>query len=551
MNLPEIRGVPQCTLEHYERDCAGRHLLHQVVSWWAGRKPHEPAIISHDRDRTVDWATLDRVSSGLACELLRRGFRHGDFFATSLPMSLEHLFLEYACFKIGVIHAPLDLRLRRPEVIRCMESLKTKGYAGLVPDQCAAVKAGCAWIGHCMTQSEVAELVEKAEAAPSPEAASALAAAMSAVGENDGAQVIFTTGSTGSPKAALLSHRNITSQNLCLGAGFGFGDERILLNLPPSHVGGQSEVLMTALFWGGSVVTLEVYDPVKSLEAIQKHRVTILGQIPAMFQFEWRLADFDKYDLSSLRKVIYGGQQVSPQFLERMAKMAPLIATGLGLTETAGFCTYTPMTPNVDEITAGLGFDMPLYAMSIRAEMNEDGTAGEALSEGQVGNICFRGPQTFLGYLDDPDATAKTISSDGYLYTGDMGRRDEKGLHFSGRAKWVIKPAGYQVFPGDVESHFCALQDKVVACGAVGVEHKLLSEAIVVFVEIKPAVEVTIAELKRHARDMASYMRPFHYVLLDAGQLPLNRVGKIDYLRLSAMAREEVDRLRSSGRWDT
>jgi fatty-acyl-CoA synthase len=466
-------------------------------------------------------------------------------------MSLEHLFLEYACFKIGVIHAPLDLRLRRPEVIRCMESLKTKGYAGLVPDQCAAVKAGCAWIGHCMTQSEVAELVEKAEAAPSPEAASALAAAMSAVGENDGAQVIFTTGSTGSPKAALLSHRNITSQNLCLGAGFGFGDERILLNLPPSHVGGQSEVLMTALFWGGSVVTLEVYDPVKSLEAIQKHRVTILGQIPAMFQFEWRLADFDKYDLSSLRKVIYGGQQVSPQFLERMAKMAPLIATGLGLTETAGFCTYTPMTPNVDEITAGLGFDMPLYAMSIRAEMNEDGTAGEALSEGQVGNICFRGPQTFLGYLDDPDATAKTISSDGYLYTGDMGRRDEKGLHFSGRAKWVIKPAGYQVFPGDVESHFCALQDKVVACGAVGVEHKLLSEAIVVFVEIKPAVEVTIAELKRHARDMASYMRPFHYVLLDAGQLPLNRVGKIDYLRLSAMAREEVDRLRSSGRWDT
>jgi acyl-CoA synthetase (AMP-forming)/AMP-acid ligase II len=276
----------------------------------------------------------------------------------------------------------------------------------------------------------------------------------------------------------------------------------------------------------------------------------MLGQIPAMFQFEWRLADFDKIDLSSLKKVVYGGQQVSRQFLERMARMAPLIATGLGLTETAGFCTYTPMTSSIDEVLAGIGYDMPAYAMSIRREMKEDGAAGDPLPDGEVGNICFCGPQTFLGYVNDPAATAKTLSADGHLYTGDLGFKDDKGLHFSGRAKWVIKPAGYQVFPGDVETHFCSLQEKVTACGAVGAEHRLLSEAIVVFVEKKPGVDLTVGELKQHARGMASYMRPFHYVLLDPGRMPLNRVAKLDYVRLHDMAMQEVDQLRAKGRWD-
>ncbi len=550
MRFPTYHGVPQCTAENFERDFAGRHTLHHVIAWWAGRKPNDPAIISYDRRQTVDWSTLDRVSTGLALDLIRLGFRKGDFFAAALPMSVEHIFLEYACFKIGVIHIPLDLRLRAAEALRCLEMLKPRGVAYLIPDLASAARNHCPWIEHWFAQADLAEKIARDANPPSIGLWSAYEEALAAVGENDAAQVIFTTGSTGSPKAALLSHRNITCQNLCLGAGFGFGEERILLNLPPSHVGGQSEVLMTALFWGGTVVTLDIFDPIKSLDAIQKYRVTMLGQIPAMFQFEWRLADFDKYDLSSLHKVVYGGQQVSRQFLERMARMAPLIATGLGLTETAGFCTYTPMTSSVDEVMAGIGHDMPAFAMSIRGEMKEDGTAGDPLPDGEVGNICFRGPQTFLGYANDPASTAKTVSSDGYLYTGDLGWKDGMGLHFSGRAKWVIKPAGYQVFPGDVENHFCMLHEEVSTCGAVGAEHRLLSEAIVVFVEKKPGADLSVGELKQHARSMASYMRPFHYVLLEPGQMPLNRTAKIDYVRLSEMVREEVDQLRAKGRWD-
>jgi acyl-CoA synthetase (AMP-forming)/AMP-acid ligase II len=197
-----------------------------------------------------------------------------------------------------------------------------------------------------------------------------------------------------------------------------------------------------------------------------------------------------------------------------------------------------------------LGFDMPVYPMSIRGEMKDDGEAGEELPDGEIGHICFRGPQTFLGYVNDPEATARTVSRDQFLYTGDMGSKDDSGLHLCGRAKWVIKPAGYQVFPGDVEDHICILE-QVASCGAVGVEHRTLAEAIVAFVEPKAGAELTEKELRKHCRDLASYMRPLHYVLLAPGQLPLNRAIKIDYVRLRQLAIQEIENLRSRGRWDT
>jgi len=193
---------------------------------------------------------------------------------------------------------------------------------------------------------------------------------------------------------------------------------------------------------------------------------------------------------------------------------------------------------------------MPVYRVSIRREMRTDGLAGDELADGETGHICFRGPQTFLGYFNDPDATARTISKDGFLYTGDLGYKSANGLHLSGRAKWVIKPSGYQVFPVDVESHICALQDKVASCAVVGVEHAVLSEAIVAFVEKKPGAELYLPTLEKHARKLASYMRPRHYVLLEAGKVPLNRAAKPDYIGLLEMAKREIQVLRANGKWD-
>ncbi len=559
---------PRFTLENYENDFADRHLLQDVVAKWARERPAATALLSAESGRAITWSEFDRYTTAMARELLRLGFAKGDFLVTLLPMSVDHVLLEYSCFKIGAIAAPLDLRLSSAEVIRALEILQPRGFAGLgvkapfdLRPLWREVQAHCPWIQHFIAvKSEEAVSGTRSYASIVEAAASANDASFDAkfagvhVTGDDGALVVFTTGSTGSPKPALLSHRNITVQNMCICGAFFGGDRgsRILVNLPASHVGGQTEALMSILFGGGTAVLLEVFDASRSLRAVTQHRVEILGQIPAMFNLEWMLKDYDRHDLSSLKFAAYGGNAVSRPFVDQLAAMAPAIGTGLGLTETAGFCTYIQAGADGREtIVAGLGQDMPVYPCTIRQPMRADGYAGDEVPSGEIGHVCFRGPQTFLGYVNDPAATAGAISRDGFLYTGDLGCKDAAGLHLTGRDKWVIKSMGYQIFPGDVEAHICGLANQVANCIVVGVAHAVVSEAPVAVVEMKPGVQLTPQELDRHARSLASYMRPRHWIILEAGQMPLNRVGKPDYLRAQEMARGEIEQLRARGEWDS
>lgn len=564
--------LPQLTLDDYNRQFADRHLLHGVVGKWANERPEAAALVSAESGRTVTWSEFDHFTTALACEWLRLGFKKGDYLVTLLPMSVDHVLLEYSLFKIGVIAVPLDLRLPAAEVMRVVEMLRPRGFVCLglygpidFRETGRAVAAKCAWIEHAFTVSAAeptegfrsfGELAEAAsrKAANTSDAGAAELAAADAVTEDDGALVIFTTGSTGSPKAALLTHRNITSQNMCLCGAFFGGDSgtRSLVNLPASHVGAQTEILMSTLFGGGTAVLLEVFDAGRSLRAIEQHSVELLGQIPVMFNLEWMLKDYDGYDLASLKFAAYGGNAVSRPFVDKLATMAPVVGTGLGLTECAGFCTYIGVGASEREkILDGLGHDMPAYPCTIRQPMRDDGMAGAALPDGEIGNICFRGPQTFAGYINDPEATARTISRDGYLYTGDLGYRTVAGIHLSGRAKWVIKSFGYQVFPGDVEAHIADLQDKVANCVVVGGAHEVAGEGVVALVEKRQGVELTAQELDRHTRALATYMRPRHWIVVEPGQMPLNRLGKPDHQRAREMANEEIAKLRARGDWDS
>jgi acyl-CoA synthetase (AMP-forming)/AMP-acid ligase II len=426
------------------------------------------------------------------------------------------------------------------------------------------VKTHCPWIERSIVMDSEEAIPGTQFFASIAEAASRAAAPAESpilpqIAEDDGALVIFTTGSTGSPKPALLSHRNITVQNMCLCGAFFGGDRgtRTLVNLPPSHVGGQTEAMMSTFFGGGTAVLLDVFDAGRSLRAIAQHRAEILGQIPAMYNLEWMLKDYDRHDLSSLKFAAYGGHAVSRPFVDQLAAMSPVIGTGLGLTEASGWCTYVLASTadrdssNQEAILAGLGVDMPIYPCTIRQPMREDGNAGDELPSGEIGHVCFCGPQTFLGYVNDPAATTKAISRDGFLYTGDLGFKNAAGLHLTGREKWVIKSFGYQIFPGDVEKHICTLTEKVANCVVVGVAHEVVSEAVVAVVETKAGVELSSRELDRQARELPTYMRPRHWIILEAGQMPLNRIGKPDYVRAQEMARAEIAELRARGEWDS
>lgn len=541
------------------------------ISLYARQRPRETAIIEHNTGDAVTWKQLDTSVSAFAAKLLSMGLSKGDIVATSLPLLKEHVYLIYACYRIGLIVAPLDLRLKAKEVITCMEKMKPKAYFFLGKTPVAdfrplirEVMAACPSIRHWVQFQKEPDLIMEGAVGVTDFVKDIkkiyvlnlltrrVKKANRLVGKRDACLIVFTTGSTGSPKPALLCHENILMQNIALCAAFELKtSDRMLINLPPSHVGCTTEQLGTVLFGGGIAVILHIFDAKLSLEAIERYRVTVIGQIPALFNMEWRLPEYGNYDLSSLRFAIYGGQAVSREFLVKMKTMAPRIGTGLGLTETAGFCTYTHVDADVDELARGIGYDSPLCPISIRNFMQTDGTAGAEKRPGEVGEICFSGPQICLGYLGDPGNTAKTISREGFCYTGDIGFYDQQGLHFSGRAKLVIKPKGYQVFPEDVENHIHSkLRDRAGMVAIVGVEHEVFGEGIVAFVECREGKTITPDEVLAACSDISAYSRPSHVVILEAGEIPLNRVAKTDYLNLRERAKDIVRQLRAEGHWD-
>ncbi|MGC8685562.1 MAG: class I adenylate-forming enzyme family protein [bacterium] len=541
------------------------------VAKYAKEQPDEIAIIEHNTGESVTWKQFNTAVSAFSAKLLSIGIKKGDIVATSLPLLKEHVYLMYACYRIGAIIAPLDLRLKAKEIQYCMDKIKPKAYffLGKTPlvdfrPIIEEVMQGSQYINYWVQFQKEPELIMKGAVGVNEFVkdikkvfiksliTGSVRKAHRLVGKRDPCLIIFTTGSTGSPKPALICHENILIQNIGLSVGFEMKkSDRMLVNLPPSHVGCTTEQLATTIFTGATSVLLHIFDPKLSLEAIQKHKVTILGQIPALFNMEWRLPEYKSYDLSSLRFAIYGGQTVSREFLVRMKEMAPRIGTGDGLTELAGFCTYTNVDADVDELAQGIGYDSPLCPISIREPMNPDGTAGKEKPKGEIGEICFSGPQIFLGYLGDPENTAKTISKEGICYTGDLGSYDEKGLHFAGRAKFVIKPKGYQVYPEDIENHIAQkLKGKVSMVAVVGTEHAIYGEAIMAFVEVLEGQHVTPDDVISACQDISSYSRPSHVVILKPGEIPLNRVAKTDYIALKEKAKEIVDQLRAQGKWD-
>ena len=369
------------------------------------------------------------------------------------------------------------------------------------------------------------------------------------------ALIIYTTGTTGAPKPALLCHENIIVQNQILARGSDMKKGSVLINLPPSHVGCVTELFMTTMFLGATAVMLRIFDVSLSLEAIAKHGITTIGQIPTQFRMMWAHPRYDQYDLSSLQMAAYAGSAVDLAFLKKLAAMAPDIGTGIGMTENAGFATFTPPGIPPEEMLGQVGRAFPdLAEVTVRRPMNADGTAGGELPDGEVGEICYHPPIVFLGYYHQPEATAKTISKEGILYTGDMGyfrdMGDYRALYLSGRQKFMIKQKGYKIFPDEIEEHI-AKMEKADAAEVVGMKHSLFDEGVFAFVKAREGCTLTAEEVMEHCKGIASYKRPQHVEIWPYDKdFPLTRTTKVDKLALKQMAEEIIERLRAGGGWD-
>lgn len=554
-------------------------LVNDYVERWARETPDTPAMIQHEDGRSFTYRQFASRVDFFALRLLDLGLKPGDTVATLLVLVPEHLMLMYACFKIGVVVAPLDVRLKDEEVARDVARIGARAFffLGNTPvrdfrSAGAKVREACPTVQHLV------------QFTPNPGPGELLAGAVSITGlmakgrllwlkardlltgglkaararlhARTPALIIFTTGTTGPPKPALLCHENIVVQNQILAQAMTLeGPLRILVNLPPSHVGCVTECFMTTMFLGGTAVLLRIFDVAASLAAIAKHKVRVIGQIPTQYRMMWAHPDYDRYDLGSLELAVYAGAAVDQEFLKRLARMAPRIATGLGMTENAGFATLTPPGIPLEEMAGQVGRAFPeLAAVTVRAPMHPDGRAGEELPDGEIGEICYHPPIVFLGYYGDPEATARTVSREGLLYTGDLGWFKDLGtyraLYLAGRRKFMIKQKGYNVFPGEVEDHIARMPE-VEMVEVIGMPHRLFDEGVLAYVKPRPGASLTAEAVGAHCRGMAAYKRPQHVVIWPADRpFPLTRSTKVDKLALQAEAADVVAALREAGGWD-
>lgn len=574
-----------CNIESYKQYIKMKNqnwklpMINNYLDKWAKDMPDQIAIIQHEDGREFTYKKLKTISDFFALRLLDMGITKGDIVATQLALFPEHIALMYACLKIGAIFAPLDLRLKKEEVKRDLDKIEPKIFVFLGKTPIIDFNEIGMWVrDHCHYVKHLVQVVPDPKKEPPIKGAISLQEMMSkpkliwlklkdmisgqlnkiynSIDTNTPAIIIFTTGTTGTPKPALMSHENVIVQNQILATATKMRQtDRILVNLPPSHVGCLTEAMLTALYLGSTTVFLKVFDVELSLEAIEKNKVTVLGQIPTQFRMMWAHPNYDKYDLSSLRFAIYGGSAVDVDFLNKLSQMAPKFGTGMGMTETAGFTTFTPDGISVEEMAGQVGRYFEEFGkLSIRKPMNADGTAGDELPDGETGDICYHPPIVFLGYYNFPDETKKAITREGILYSGDMGFFKDMGtyraLYLAGRKKFIIKQKGYQVFPDEVQA-FLAGHPDINEANVVGVPHEIFDEGIFAFVKPVPGKSPNIKNIIEYCRNIAAFKRPQHIEIWPADEpFPITRTTKVDKLVLREKALEIIKKLRSNGKWD-
>lgn len=352
---------------------------------------------------------------------------------------------------------------------------------------------------------------------------------------DDPATIFYTSGTTGSPKGALGSHRNLGQSPMTVAFGLmrsitmagkdvaaATGARRItLLTVPLFHVTGCFSGLTTTMFTGGGLVLMYKWDPEQALRLIERERVTAMIGVPTN---AWQLMshpDFGKYDLSSLTTLGYGGAPAPPKLLERITTNLPNRApsNGYGMTETSALAIGNG---GADYQAKPDSIGLPAAVVDVRVV----DPMGDELPPGEVGELCVRGPNVILGYWNKPEATAQTFVG-GWLHTGDLAKIDDEGfVYIVDRAKDMVIRGGENVYCAEVEAALFehpAVDDAAV----IGVPHDELGEEVGAVIRLAPGTSVTTEELRSFLTDrIAKFKIPVH-VWFREGELPRNPGGKI------------------------
>lgn len=490
----------------------------------ARRVPHRTALVGPAGRRS--YAELDARVNRTANALAAAGLRKGDRLALMSPNTEGFVETFYAAMRLGLVVVPVNPRMAAPEVTYLLDDSGARGFvfdSSLAKVALAAVHSAAVAPPVVLAADPTREhdsLAVRADAAPADDPGVA-------VGEDDDAEILYTSGTTGRPKGVLLDQHRVVWDGANINMAVGIRDGDVLLHVAPLYHSAELNLFLNGgMLVGATHVLLPVFDPAKVLATMQSERVSAFFGVPTMYKFMLDHPDFATRDLAAWRIGMFGAAPMPPALIERLAAAAPAV-------RLYNLCGPTEAGPGGVMLGPDHILDRPgangWAIMNTEVRVVDD--HGRDVAAGQVGEVILRGETIMKGYWNKPEATAETLR-DGWLYTGDLARIDTDGcITLVDRKKDMIITGGMNVYSVEVENALAA-HPKVLDCAVIGQPHPDYGESIVAVVTPRPGETVTLEELRAHALTLiADYKAPHRLVV---GEVPRNPSGKIVKHRLRA-----------------
>ncbi|WP_433296422.1 AMP-binding protein [Actinoplanes sp. CA-030573] len=492
------------------------------------------ALVDVAAGRRWTYAQLDAEVNRLARGLLARGIAKGDRVGIWASNCGEWVITQYATAKIGAILVNVNPAYRTHELEYVVKqsglsllisavSFKTSDYRGMIesigfPD--------VAYIG----ESSFADLSLDGDMSEISRRAATLAF-------DDAINIQYTSGTTGFPKGATLSHHNILNNGYFVGELIGYTErDRVCLPVPLYHCFGMVMGNLGATSHGACIVLpAPGFDPAATLAAVSAEKVTSLYGVPTMFIAELGLPDFSDYDLSSLRTGIMAGSPCPVEVMKRVVAEMNMaeVAICYGMTETSPVSTMTRPDDNLARRTETVGRVMPHLESKV-----VDPATGLVVERGEPGELCTRGYSVMLGYWEQPDATAEAIDAARWMHTGDLATMDDDGyLNIVGRIKDLVIRGGENVYPREVEEFLYGHPD-IADVQVIGVPDAKYGEELMAWIVMRPGAEPLTTEAVRSycAGRLTHYKIPRYVHVVDG--FPMTVTGKVRKVEMRERAVE-------------
>jgi fatty-acyl-CoA synthase len=517
----------------------------------AARFGDREAMVDVPSGRRWTYRQLDADTDTLARGLLAAGIGTGERVGIWSPNCPEWVLLQYATAKMGAILVNINPAYRTHELAYVLrqagikllvsaESFKTSDYRAMVGEVRGDLPGleDVIFISNAGWDKLLAAGVAAADAAAAGDEPDALAAREATLAFDDPINIQYTSGTTGFPKGATLSHHNILNNGFFIGEYCRYTEaDRVAIPVPFYHCFGMVLGNLACTTHGAAIVIpAPGFEPAATLRAVQQERCTSLYGVPTMFIAELALPDFASYDLSSLRTGIMAGSPCPVEVMKRVVSEMHMeeVTIAYGMTETSPVSAQTRADEELERRVSTVGRVHPHVEVKVI-----DPETGRVLPRGTPGEMCTRGYSVMLGYWDDPERTAEVIDAARWMHTGDLAVMDDAGyLNIVGRIKDLVIRGGENIYPREVEE-FLYGHPQIEDVQVVGVPDEKYGEELCAWIRVRGGAELTAEDIRAYCTGKIAHYKIPRYVRLTT-EFPMTVTGKIQKYKMRETSISEL-----------